>query len=136
MQAWQTYNTAHDAAEYVECECGYFCCRIECERAGSQEARRERKNEVDKYEPPYQLDRLPKHLHDDPVHRWRSETGIELVHEEPSWEEYQRIQRNWQLMTEEQKAISDAKAIELFGVDNMTLARRIRLKMFLKRLGI
>ena len=91
---------------------------------------------MDKYEPPYPLDRLPKHLHNDPVHRWRAETGIELIHVEPDWDEYQRIQRNWQLMTPEQKAISDAKAKELFGVDNMTYAKRIRRRMLLKRVGL
>ena len=91
---------------------------------------------MDKYEPPYSLDRLPKHLHDDPTHRWRAESGIELIHEEPSWDEYQRIQRNWQLMTPEQKAVSDAKAMELFGMDNMTYAKHIRMRMLLKRLGI
>jgi hypothetical protein len=74
------------------------------------------------------------HLYNDPVHRWRAETGIELIHEEPDWDEYQRILRNWQLMTPEQKATSDAKAIELFGVDNMTYAKRIRMRMLLKRL--
>jgi hypothetical protein len=91
---------------------------------------------MDKYEPPYPLDRLPKHLHNDTVHRWRAETGIELIHAEPDWDEYQRIQRNWQLMTPEQKAISDAKAKELFGVDNMTYAKRIRRRMLLKRVGL
>lgn len=91
---------------------------------------------MDKYEPPYPLDRLPKHLHSDPVHRWRAETGIELIHAEPNWDEYQRIQRNWQLMTPEQKAISDAKAKELFGVDNMTYAKRIRIRMLLRRVGL
>ena len=89
-----------------------------------------------KYERPYPLDKLPTHLQEDPVHRWRAETGIELIHEEPDWDEYQRILRNWQLMTPAQKALSDEKARELFGVDNATYAERIRLRMMLKRLGI
>ena len=89
-----------------------------------------------KYEPPYPLSKLPESLHGDPVHRWRAETGIELVHEEPDWGEYQRIQRNWQLMTPEQKAQSDAKSVALFGVDNMAHAKRLRLRMLVKRLGI
>ena len=41
MQAWQTYNTTQDAAEYVEYECGYRCYRIECEEAGQDAGRAE-----------------------------------------------------------------------------------------------
>jgi hypothetical protein len=88
----------------------------------------------EKYDPPYPLNKLPKHLRNDPVHRWRAETGIELIHEEPTWEEFQRIQRNWKLMTPEQKKMSDAKSLELFGVDNATHAKRLKLKMLLKRI--
>ena len=87
-----------------------------------------------KYESPYPLNKLPKHLHNDPVHRWRAETGIELIHEEPTWDEFQRIKRNWQLMSPEQKAISDVKARELFGADNQTHSRNIMMQMLLKRL--
>ena len=45
-------------------------------------------------------------------------TGIELIHREPDEEEQVRIWKNWQLMTDEQKKISDEKSKELFGVDN------------------
>jgi len=42
MQAWQTYNTEQDAAEYVDVhECGYWCCRIECDRARQDAGRAE-----------------------------------------------------------------------------------------------
>lgn len=58
------------------------------------------------------------HLIDDPVHRWRAETGIELLHQEPDAEELERIITNWDLMTDEQKAISDNKSMELFGKTN------------------
>jgi len=54
------------------------------------------------------------------MHRWRAEAGIELIHEEPTLEEFQRIRQNWELMTPKQKAISDIKSKELFGVDNQT----------------
>jgi hypothetical protein len=45
-------------------------------------------------------------------------TGIELIHREPSKEELERIWANWQLMSDEQKRISDKKSIELFGKTN------------------
>jgi len=86
-----------------------------------------------KYEPPHPLNKLPKHLLNDPIHRWRAMTGIELIHEEPTWDEFKRICKNWILMTSEQKQISDAKSIELFGVCNMTHARNI---IDLKKLAI
>jgi len=42
MQAWQTYNTPQDAAEYVDVhECCYRCYRIECEEAGQDAGRAE-----------------------------------------------------------------------------------------------
>ena len=85
------------------------------------------------YDPPLALDKLPKHLVADPVHYWRAKNGIELIHEEPSWDEYQRISKNWKLMSPEQKKLSDAKAIEFFGVDNMTYKKQIRDKMLQKR---
>lgn len=72
------------------------------------------------YDPPLPVDQLPDHLKNDPIHVWRAETGIELIHKEPTKEELDRIWANWQLMTNEQKKTSDAKSIELFGVDNKT----------------
>ena len=80
------------------------------------------------YEPPYTLaqikqnypDKIYQKLLNDPVHRWRAESGIELIHKEPTFDEFQRIYKNWQLMTPEQKKLSDSKSIEIFGVDNIT----------------
>ena len=48
-----------------------------------------------RYEPPYPLDVIQKvygndvynRLKEDPVHRWRAETGIELIHKEPTRDE-------------------------------------------------
>ena len=61
---------------------------------------------------------LPTHLKDDPVHYWRADKGIELIHQEPSTEELMRIYSNWKLMTKSQKKLSDIKSIEIFGKDN------------------
>lgn len=54
----------------------------------------------------------------DPAHHWRMQTGIELIHKEPSKKELERIWVNWQLMTDKQKQISDKKSIQLFGKTN------------------
>lgn len=55
-----------------------------------------------------------------PIHKFRAESGIELIHEEPEYLELDRIYANWQLMSDKQKCISDIKSIELFGIDNET----------------
>jgi len=77
------------------------------------------------YTPPLTIEEIRKQYPDkadllcsDPVHRWRAESGIELVHKEPSLEELERIWENWQEMSDEQKRLSDEKSIELFGVTN------------------
>jgi len=46
----------------------------------------------------------------DPAHLWRAETGIELIHKEPTLEEQERIWNNWNKMTDEMKKKSDKKA--------------------------
>ena len=79
-----------------------------------------------KYQPPYSPEQIrkifPKSLTDtllrDPVHGWRAKTGIELIHKEPTLREQKRIWKNWQLMSDEQKRISDLKSLELFGITN------------------
>ena len=62
---------------------------------------------------------LAKRLLRDPVHSWRAKTGIELLHREPTKEELVRIIRNWKLMNDRQKKLSDEKSVELFGKGNM-----------------
>jgi hypothetical protein len=57
-------------------------------------------------------------LLNDPVHLWRAQTGIELIHKEPTLDEQKRIWQNWNEMTSELKAQSNAKSNELFGKDN------------------
>lgn len=82
------------------------------------------------YEPPYNKKQLIengyttaviKRLLADPAHSWRMKSGIELIHRELTRAELERIWNNWQRMTDKQKALSDAKCMELFGVDNKTL---------------
>lgn len=71
-----------------------------------------------KYIKPYPKNMLPESLLQDPVHLWRAESGIELVHREPDVYEMIRVWRNWLLMTDEQKAESDKKSKEFFNVTN------------------
>lgn len=73
------------------------------------------------YESPYSLEIISKKypkLLNCPIHRWRAETGIELIHQEPDEQELDRIWNNWNQMTKDMKKISDKKSIELFGIDN------------------
>lgn len=85
------------------------------------------------YDPPYNAEQIKKNygielynkLKKDEVHRWRMETGIELIHKEPSKKELERIWKNWQLMSDDMKEKSDKKSIELFGVDNKTNYERL-----------
>lgn len=79
-----------------------------------------------RYDPPMSLkeirqtygDNLYNKLKADPVHRWRAETGIELIHKEPSKQELIRIMYNWKQMPVKYKLISDKKSLELFGMTN------------------
>ncbi|MBI5138689.1 MAG: hypothetical protein HZA95_02730 [Candidatus Vogelbacteria bacterium] len=77
------------------------------------------------YERPYNTEEIKKNYPDkadflmnDPVHRWRAETGIELIHKEPTLEEQKRIWRNWLEMTDDMKEESDRKSLQLFDKDN------------------
>lgn len=88
------------------------------------------------YEPPYTLEQIkakyPEHIYNklanDPVHKWRAETGIELIHKEPTEEELDRIWKNWQLMPQDMKDISDKKSIELFGCINADNYSKLKAK--------
>ena len=92
-----------------------------CEISGNEE--------TPVYERPWTYDEIEQHygkfvadrLYKDPVHKWRMETGIELIHKEPDFEEQQRIWKNWQLMSDEDKQISDKKCIEFTGMTNNQL---------------
>lgn len=77
---------------------------------------------AEKYEAPWDVETLKKkgleRLLKSPWHLWRAETGIELIHKEPSITEFFRIWKNWQQMTPDMKKKSDAKSKELFGMTN------------------
>ena len=60
-------------------------------------------------------------LSNDPCHKWRMETGIELIHKEPDLDDQKKIWENWQLMSDEAKQKSNEKCIELFGMTNERL---------------
>ena len=79
------------------------------------------------YQKPYTIEEIKQNhpeiaekLLADPVHLWRAETGIELIHREPTLTEQKRIWENWNEMTDEMKIQSDAKSQEFFGKDNFT----------------
>lgn len=80
------------------------------------------------YSKPYTLDQMKEHITtkrykeissgQDEVHYWRATTGIELIHKEPTYQEFIRISKNWYAMTPEQKTQSDKRSRELFGITN------------------
>ena len=77
------------------------------------------------YQRPYNIEEIKKHYPDridillnDPVHLWRAETGIELIHKETTKDEQIRIWENWLEMTDEMKQISDEQSFKLFGKNN------------------
>jgi len=57
-------------------------------------------------------------LLNDPVHVWRATTRLELVHQEPTKAELDRIWANWNRMSGHQKELSDEQSIKLFGITN------------------
>lgn len=79
-----------------------------------------------KYDPPYSKNEIIKNygyemykkLSKDPAHKYRMDSGIELIHEEPSYKELERIHKNWNLMSDEQKQQSDKISKKLFGCTN------------------
>ena len=70
------------------------------------------------YDPPMPYNQIPKHLRRDKVHRWRAKKGIELIHKEPTYAEFKRICENWDLMNDQQKALSDKMSMKLYGMTN------------------
>ena len=82
-------------------------------------------SEHPQYDPPMSVEEiqinypeLADELLSDPIHRWRAETGIELIHKEPSLAELLRIWENFKLMPKELQEASDLKSVELFGMTN------------------
>lgn len=87
-----------------------------------------------KYDPPLSADEVLKKygkdtyesLSKDPAHAWRMKTGIELIHQEPTLEELDRICSNWQAMPNILKQKSDEKCKELFGFINLDYYKHLR----------
>ena len=61
---------------------------------------------------------IPKHLQDCPIHSWRANNGIQLIHREPTLEELERIWANWNEMSVLKQIISDQKSMQLFNMPN------------------
>jgi hypothetical protein len=88
---------------------------------------------MNKYDPPYSHkqiaanygDSVAKRLMADEAHAWRADSGIELVHREPTRSELERIYSNWLLMPKRLRKISDRKSVELFGKDNASHYREL-----------
>lgn len=80
-----------------------------------------------KYERPYKLSTIKskypskvyKMLAADPCHSWRTRTGIDMIHLEPDAQEQTRTYKNWNLMPDKYKSVSDNKCRELFGTTNL-----------------
>lgn len=115
--------------EYPDIKQRYAVCMSYWDRRN----KKRKKNESLEYDPPYNAEQIKKNygielynkLKKDEIHNWRMNTGIELIHKEPSKKELERIWKNWQLMSDEMKKESDKKSIELFGVDNKTNYERL-----------
>ena len=79
------------------------------------------------YDPPLTKDQIverygddrARFLYNDPAHKFRMDTGIELVHQEPTREEQERIYNNWLLMDRIRQRKSDKKSKKLFGRTNI-----------------
>ena len=54
----------------------------------------------------------------DEAHRFRADTGIELIHQEPTKDELERIMKNWKLMDRADKKTSDDMSYKLYGMSN------------------
>lgn len=80
-----------------------------------------------KYDPPMNKDEVIRkysmqkylELTKDPCHKFRMDTGIELIHKEPTLDELNRICSNWQAMDDTRKSLSDKKSKELFNKTNI-----------------
>ena len=85
---------------------------------------------LEQYQPPYNQQQMRQNgysqetiqrLKRDPVHKWRMQTGIQLIHKQPTKSQLERIWKNWQLMTPQQKTKSNQKCMQLFGITNQVL---------------
>ena len=78
------------------------------------------------YDKPFSYDEIVRNygkskadeLMKDDAHKFRADSGIELIHREPTHDELLRIWKNWNKMNPKDKAISDKKSMELYGLTN------------------
>lgn len=121
-KAIQFYKRIADVNTKNLTKYGYYVCLY---RKGGPSTN-ESYIEESKYDRPYSADEVKKNygvdvynkLIQDPVHKYRMDSGIELIHKEPSKDELERIWKNWNRMTTTQKRESDKKSMELFGKTN------------------
>ena len=121
-KAIQFYKRIADVNTKNLTKYGYYVCLYR--KGGS--STNESYIEESKYDRPYSADEVKKNygvdvynkLIQDPVHKYRMDSGIELIHKEPSKDELERIWKNWNRMTTTQKRESDKKSMELFGKTN------------------
>ena len=98
------------------------------------------KNISESYERPWDMETIRKKygdevyskLKDDPVHKFRAETGIEVIHKEPTQNEFERIAKNWDLMDDEMKRKSDEFSMKQFGKNNKDRIEEIKAQYSLK----
>lgn len=85
--------------------------------------------------PPYDPPRKdpPEHLRGCPIHSWRADTGIELVHQEPDRDELERIWRNWLAMPRKMRKASDQKSKELFDMTNKEHYRHLSVPAIIQK---
>ena len=122
-KAIQFYKRIADVNTKNLTKYGYYVCLY---RKGASSTNESYIEESSKYDRPYSADEIKKKygidvydkLVQDPVHKYRMDSGIELIHKEPSKDELERIWKNWNRMTTSQKRESDKKSIELFGKTN------------------
>ena len=121
------FRNKYDAksSRWEHLSCGDFMVKVSNGKVQVNESYIEESSRY-KYSPPYTSEEIKrvygnkvyKRLSKDPAHKYRMDTGIELIHKEPTKEELERIWKNWNLMSDYQKRESDKKSIELFGMTN------------------
>lgn len=84
------------------------------------------------YNPPMSKQQIVKnnkqHLLNDPIHKWRAQTGIQLIHKQPTLKQLNRIMKNWNLMSDQMKQKSDIKSIQLFGMTNVEHYNKLKVE--------
>lgn len=89
-----------------------------------------KENINESYDPPMSTKQIVKNnkqqLLNDPIHKWRAQTGIQLIHKQPTLEQLNRIYKNWLLMSDQMKAKSDKKSMQLFSLINIDHYKKLK----------